>query len=120
MVVLATIAHIGAALLFLILPDALFSPSPPTEVAYTVKIVDANALGGRVPKGELEPPLAAEPEPKPEPKPEPEPAPDPVALEQKADPTPKPIPKPKPTPKPRRTAQPKPQHFGRGKGASGA
>ncbi|MGH7820104.1 MAG: hypothetical protein ACREQ9_10040, partial [Candidatus Binatia bacterium] len=89
--------HVVGLGALLMLPRELFSSAPPPVDAYTVKIVDPSALGGRLPKGALQPekqPKGAvdaapqetkslEPEPIPEPKPEP-----------KTEPEKKPEPKP--------------------------
>jgi periplasmic protein TonB len=80
MIVLSTILHLSAAVLIFSLPKNFLMRSPAPVVAYTVKIVDASALGGRLPKGEIHPEVApqgvAKPAPKKvEPKQEPQPKP---------------------------------------------
>jgi colicin import membrane protein len=79
MIVLSVILHVSAAALLVCLPKDFFVRSPASVIAYTVKIVDASALGGRLPKGELRPeavpqgvakPAAKVEEPVPEPKPQ--------------------------------------------------
>lgn len=47
--------HVAAAAVVLVLPSGVFSRPPPPVVAYTVKIVDPNALGGRLSRGPLKP-----------------------------------------------------------------
>ena len=83
MIVLSTILHLSAAALLFSLPKNFLMRSPAPVVAYTVKIVDASALGGRLPKGEIHAEVApqgvAKPAPKVEPKQEPEPEPKPQA-----------------------------------------
>jgi TonB family protein len=79
MVVLAAVIHVAAGVVVVLLPRGIFMRAPAPIVAYTVKIVDPSALGGRLPKGEINaetPPTgvaapAQKEEPKPEPKPEP-------------------------------------------------
>jgi TonB family protein len=89
MIVLSAILHVAAAAVFFMLPKDFFVRSVPPVVAYTVKIVDASALGGRLPKGEIHPDSApqgiAQPAPKEEAKPEPKPKP-----EKKPEPKPEP------------------------------
>jgi colicin import membrane protein len=93
MIALSAIFHLLAALVVVLLPSRMFLHEPPPVVAYTVKIVDPNALGGRLTKGEIQSDLettgtkqpAIKPqEAKAEPKPEP----------------PKPVEEKKPEPKP--------------------
>jgi len=128
MIVLSAILHVAAGVTILLLPRDFFVRPPAPIIAYTVKIVDPSALGGRLPKGELHPETppsavanpAPKEEQKPEPKPEPvvekqpEPKPEPPKPEEKVvklpDVPPKPEPKPevkKPPPKPIE-AKPKP------------
>jgi TonB family protein len=79
MIVVSTIIHLSGAALLFSLPKNFLMRSPAPVVAYTVKIVDASALGGRLPKGEIHPEVVpqgvAKPAPKVEPKQEPEPKP---------------------------------------------
>src|SRR5207249_7908516 len=95
--------------------------APAPIVAYTVKIVDPSALGGRLPKGEIHtetPPTGvAAPAPKEEPKPAPKPEPPPPQPVEEKKPEPKPeenvvklpdLPK-KPEPKPEEKKPPPPQ-----------
>jgi len=132
--------HAIAAVVILLLPGGLFQRTPPPVIAYTVKIVDPSALGGRLPKGELQPekpptgvtsPAPAEEEkkePPPEKKVEVEkpPEPEPPKPEEKAvvlpeatkKPEPKPTapPKAKPTPvaaKPKATPKPSREELAR-------
>jgi len=79
MIVLSAVLHVSVATLLVSLPKDFFVRSPAPVVAYTVKIVDASALGGRLPKGELRPeavpqgvtkPAAKVEETAPEPKPQ--------------------------------------------------
>jgi len=129
MIVLSALLHVAAGIVILLLPRELFTRPPPPVIAYTVKIVDPGALGGRLPKGEIRPespPAPAENpapkeeakvEPKPEPKPEPpkpeEPKPEAPKPEEKTVTLPdvkkKPEPKEPPKPPPKPVAQkPKP------------
>ncbi len=126
MVLLSLLVHLAAGVVILLLPRNLFTPVPPPVVAYTVKIVDQSALGGRLPKGPLQPEVPPEApksqpppeEPKQEAKPEPKPPekePEPPEPEEKAVVLPdkkakeKPTPKPeKPTPRVVEKATPKP------------
>src|SRR5438874_1735821 len=55
MIVASAVIHALAGIALLIIPRELFARTPAPVVAYTVKIVDANALGGRLPKGEIKP-----------------------------------------------------------------
>jgi TonB family protein len=90
MVVASGLLHMLAIVGLLLVPRGLFASTPPPIVAYTVKIVDPSALGGRLPKGELredkEPEgaraVAPKEEPKVEPQPE-EPKPEPPKVEEK-------------------------------------
>jgi len=122
MVAVSAMLHIAALVTVALLPRDYFVRPPAPVIAYTVKIVDPSALGGRLPKGELHPeappvPVSnpapiEQPKPKaPEPPPveaKPEPKPEPPKPEEKVvklpDVPPKPEPKPepkKPPPKPR-------------------
>jgi TonB family protein len=117
MIVLAAVLHVIAGLVVALLPRGIFMRAPAPVVAYTVKIVDPSALGGRLPKGEIHPETppstVAAPAPKEEPKPEPPPKP----VEEKK-PAPKPeeenvvklpdLPK-KPEPKPEEKKPPPPK-----------
>jgi colicin import membrane protein len=96
MLVVSALLHAAAGLAVVLLPRQWLMRTPAPVVAYTVKIVDPSALGGRLPQGPVraEPPTSivnpgrqeeSKPEPKPEP-PKPEPKPEP----------PKPQPKPEP------------------------
>jgi len=129
MVAFSAFLHVAAGVGIALLPRQWLLRTPPPLVAYTVKIVDPNALGGRLPQGPIrsEPAASvanparheeaeAKPELKPEPKPEPkaEPKVEPKAELPKPEekkvvtlpdsekkPTPKPeAKKPAPTPKP--------------------
>src|ERR1043166_2903004 len=81
MIGLSAIVHLVAAIVVIALPGQIFVRTPPPAIAYTVKIVDTSALGGRLTKGEptaeAEPAGVRNPAPKEEvkaaPKPEPEP-----------------------------------------------
>jgi len=122
MLVLSAALHVTAGVIVFMLPRALFLRAPAPVVAYTVKIVDPNALGGRLPKGEIHPEAqpsgVSNPAPKLEPKPEPpppeekkpEPKPEPPKAEEKVVKLPD-VPK-KPEPKPEekkpQPAKPKP------------
>ncbi|MEA2624759.1 MAG: hypothetical protein QOD06_804, partial [Candidatus Binatota bacterium] len=55
MVVASTAVHVAAFAVLAFLPREIFSGTPPAVVAYTVKIVDPNALGGRLPQGPIRP-----------------------------------------------------------------
>jgi len=123
MVALSAFVHVAAGVAILLLPRQWWMRTPPPVVAYTVKIVDAGALGGRLPQGPIRAEPAAstsnlarheEPEEKPEPKVEPKPKPEakveppkPEAkkvvtlpdVEKKPEPKPE-AKKPAPTPKP--------------------
>ncbi len=110
MVLLSLLVHLAAGVAVLLLPRNFFVPVPPPVVAYTVKIVDPSALGGRLPKGPLQPeappqaPQSPPPpeEPKPEAKPPPpEPAEEAVVLSDKKV-------REKPPPKAPEKATPKP------------
>jgi TonB family protein len=112
MVVLSAILHVAAGLVVALRPRGMLTRVPPPVVAYTVKIVDPSALGGRLPRGETRPEAppsgvaapAAKEEPKPVPRPEtieekrPEPKPEPPKPEEKVVKLPD-VPK-KPEPKP--------------------
>ena len=114
---LSAIVHIVAAIVVIALPKDLIRRTPPPVVAYTVKIVDPSALGGRLTKGEIKPEEEstgiAKPAPVEEKKPEP---PKPVE-EKKVVEEPKPeekvvklpdVPKKEPTKKPEKPAEKKP------------
>lgn len=58
MIGLSTIVHLIAALIVMALPKGVLMRTPPPVIAYTVKIVDPSALGGRLPKGDLHPEAA--------------------------------------------------------------
>jgi TonB family protein len=122
MIVLAAVLHVAAGVVVALLPRGIFMRAPAPIVAYTVKIVDPSALGGRLPKGEIHaetpPSGVAAPVPKeaPKPEPKPEPKPPPVPVEEKK-PEPKPeenvvklpdLPK-KPEPKPEEKKPPPPK-----------
>ena len=93
MVVVSAFLHVAAGLAIVLIPGQWVMRTPAPVIAYTVKIVDPSALGGRLPQG----PARAEPatgianparheEPKPEPKPEPpkaEPKPEAPKAEEK-------------------------------------
>lgn len=97
MVIVSVAIHVGAAAVMLLAPSGMFASAPPPIVAYTVKIVDPSALGGRLPKGPVEPekePAGAsatvekeQPEPPKVEEPEPEPEP-PKAEPKKPEPPP--------------------------------
>jgi len=120
MIVVSAILHAAAALVVMLVPRELFARTPAPVVAYTVKIVDPSALGGRLPKGEIKPEVQpsgvsnpapkeqAKPEPKPpEPPPEPQkPKPEPPKPEEKVVKLPD-VPK-KPEPKPQPPQEKKP------------
>jgi TonB family protein len=97
MVIASGLLHVVAVVAILLIPRGLMASAPPPIVAYTVKIIDPNSLGGRLPKGELredkEPEgaraVAPKEEPKVEPKPpEPEPEPEPKVEEKPPEPPP--------------------------------
>jgi len=83
MISLSAALHAAAMVAVIAMPGNWFVRQPEPVIAYTVKIVDPNALGGRLTKGEIKPELettgVSNPLPKPEepkkvePKPEPEP-----------------------------------------------
>ena len=79
MIVLSAILHVAAGLTIVLLPRDIFARPPAPVIAYTVKIVDPSALGGRLPKGEIHPEVpptgVSNPAPKEEPKPAPKPEP---------------------------------------------
>ena len=122
MIGLSAILHLLAALVVVLLPSHMFLHEPPPVVAYTVKIVDPNALGGRLTKGAIQSdlettgtkqpaikPEEAKPEPKPEPpkpveekKPEPKP-------EEKVVKIPDVATKPEPKKEEKKPEKPKPQ-----------
>lgn len=131
MIVLSAVIHLTAAAIVVALPKGYLTRTPPPVVAYTVKIVDASALGGRLTKGELHPeeqpvgvsnpapkpvPKEAPPEPKVEEKPPPpkveekKPEPEPEKVVKLPDVPKKPEPKveAKPSVKPEAKASPKP------------
>ena len=108
MVGLSVAVHVVAVLAVFLVPRSMLASTPPPIVAYTVKIVDPSALGGRLPRGPIRPDEEPEgaaatvqrDEPKPETKPDPkppaeEPAEPPKPPEPKAEPN-KPDPKPEP------------------------
>jgi TonB family protein len=127
MIVLSAILHVAAGVTIALLPRDFFVRQPAPVIAYTVKIVDPSALGGRLPKGELHPEAPPtgvsnpppQVEPKPEPKPEPvveakpEPKPEPPKPEEKVvklpDVPPKPEPKPQPKKPPPKPVEAKPK-----------
>lgn len=107
MVAVSAVLHVAAAGIVFLLPGHMFVPTPPPVVAYTVKIVDPSALGGRLTKGEIKPEAPPEPEPQParvepEPaKPEPKPAePEPEAKAPEPEPPKPPEPKEEKPPEP--------------------
>lgn len=127
MIVVSAIIHLGLGAAIFFLPKRFFASSPPPVVSYTVKIVDPSALGGRLPKGALQPerppepspdaaPIEAKPEPKNEKKQEPPPEPAKPPVEKPPEPEsnavklpdvpPKPEPKPQASPAP---VPPKPE-----------
>ena len=112
MIVASAVIHALAGIALLIVPRELFARTPAPIVAYTVKIVDANALGGRLPKGEIKPEEqpsgVSNPAPKVEAKPEPEPKPEPPKPEPKPEP-PKPEEKVVKLPDVPKKPEPKPQ-----------
>jgi TonB family protein len=55
MIAISAILHIAAGLVVVSLPRGFLLRTPAPVVAYTVKIVDPSALGGRLTKGELHP-----------------------------------------------------------------
>lgn len=55
MVVVSALLHAMGLAVVYFLPARVFSSAPPPVVAYTVKIVDPSALGGRLPRGPLKP-----------------------------------------------------------------
>lgn len=79
MIAIAAILHLAAGLIIASLPRGIFVRAPAPVIAYTVKIVDPSALGGRLTKGEIRPEVppsavanpAVKEEPKAEPPPEP-------------------------------------------------
>lgn len=90
MIALSGIVHLVAAIMVIALPKGSLTRTPPPVIAYTVKIVDSSALGGRLTKGEIHPeaPTAGVANP---------------ALKEDVKPPPKPKPKveeKKPEPKP--------------------
>jgi len=96
MVAFSAFLHVAVGVTIALLPRQWWMRTPAPVVAYTVKIVDPGALGGRLPQGPIraEPAASApsparheEPETKPEPKPEP-----------KVEPKPEPKPEPKAEP----------------------
>ena len=103
MVVLAAILHVAAGSVVALLPRGIFMRAPAPVVAYTVKIVDPSALGGRLPKGEIHPETPPSGVPAPAPKEEPKPEENVVKL---PDVPKKPEPKPKEKKPP--PAKPKP------------
>jgi TonB family protein len=123
MTALSALVHAAAVVALFLAPKGLFSSAPPPIVAYTVSIVDPNALGGRLPKGPIapeKPPIAEKAPPAPpevEEKP-PAPEPKPPEPEAKAPPEPEKPPEktvtlpdaeknPPPPPKPETKPQPK-------------
>jgi colicin import membrane protein len=128
MVAFSAFLHVAAGIAIALLPRQWLMRTPPPVVAYTVKIVDPSALGGRLPQGPIRTEPAAsvanpaprevpetkpEVKPKPEPK-KPEPKPEPKAeppkpeekkvvtlpdVEKKTEPKPE-AKKPQPTPRP--------------------
>ena len=54
MIAASTLLHFLALGGIYFMPKGVFSPAPPAVVAYTVKIVDPSALGGRLPRGPLQ------------------------------------------------------------------
>jgi colicin import membrane protein len=129
MVLISAVVHVAIGVAAFLLPASLFTQQPPPVIAYTVKIVDPNSLGGRLPKGAIRPekapegaadvaPAEAAKKPEPEKQPEPEkpvPAPEKPPEEKKPEP-PKPdektvtLPdaekKPEPKPEPAKPPQP--------------
>ncbi len=108
MVVFSALLHGAAGLAVVLVPRQWLMRTPAPVVAYTVKIVDPRALGGRLPQGPVRAEAAAivnpgrQEEPKPEPKPEEKPEEKVVKLPDVAKkPEPKPeAKKPPATPKP--------------------
>ncbi len=106
MIAVSAIVHLVALGVVLALPRGFFMRTPAPVVAYTVKIVDPNALGGRLTKGELKPEQetsgVAAPAPKQEAKVEPpkvEPPPKEAKVEEPPPPPPpKEVKKPEPEP----------------------
>lgn len=110
MIALSAIVHLVAAVIVIALPKGMLVRTPPPVTVYTVKIVDPDALGGRLTKGEIHPEAppvgVTQPAPKEEAKP---PPPEPKVEEKKPEPKPelkveekKPVeakPKPEATPK---------------------
>lgn len=101
MIVVSAVLHIVAAAIVVMLPRNLFLRPPALVVAYTVKIVDPNELGGRLPKGEIraETPPSGVSNPAPKAAPEREAPPPPKVEEKKPEPKPKPEEKKPPPPK---------------------
>jgi colicin import membrane protein len=118
MVVFSALLHAAAGLAVVLLPRQWLMRTPAPVVAYTVKIVDPSALGGRLPQGPVRAETATgivnpgrqeepKPEPpKPEPKPEPkaEPEPEPPKPEEKVVKLPDVAKKPEPKPEPKKPA----------------
>jgi colicin import membrane protein len=120
---LSALIHVAAIAVVVLVPRELFVPTPPPIIAYTVKAVDPNALGGRLPKGPIQPdqppsgvadPPLEEAKPEEEPKPEPPKPPEPKPEEAKPEP-PKAeepaviIPDAKASPEPKKPEEKKPE-----------
>jgi protein TonB len=124
MIVVSAMLHVAAGVTIFLLPRDFFMRQPAPVIAYTVKIVDPSALGGRLTKGELHPELPPspvsnpapieQPKPKPpEPEPpvetKPEPKPEPPKPEEKVVKLPDVPPKPEPKPEPKKPPPVKPK-----------